>query len=94
MIQDDINRFLSSNVSDYLSISKIKDTIDKISTEETKEQISNREYIRRLLILIAKNDKDFRNILNNNKEYMDKIYGTHKLSKYFYNKEINNIIID
>lgn len=94
MIQDDINRFLSNDVSDYLSISKIKDTIDKISTEETKEQISNREYIRRLLILIAKNDKDFRNILNNNKEYMDKIYGTHKLSKYFYNKEINNIITD
>lgn len=38
MIQNDINRFLSSDVSDYLSISKIEDTIDKISTEKQKNK--------------------------------------------------------
>ena len=83
MIQKDINRFLSNDENDYMSIKKIIDTIHEISNKDNREIIAKREYIRRLLIIIAKNDKDFKYILEEHKEYMDKIYGTHNNSKYF-----------
>ena len=94
MIQEDINRFLSNNENDYMYIKKILDTIKSISNKDNREIITKREYIRRLLIIIAKNDKDFKHIIEKHKDYIDKLYGTHNNSKYFYNQEVNNIIID
>ena len=55
MIQKDINRFLSNDENDYMSIKKIIDTIHEISNKDNREIIAKREYIRRLLIIIAKN---------------------------------------